>query len=63
MASSSIQAEYRALGQGVSEGMWLKRLLNELKSEAEQPVRVMCDNQATQSIVIEQSTLRWMDIS
>lgn len=44
VVKSSREAEHRALAHGICEGMWLKRLLNELKFEFGQPLRVMCDN-------------------
>lgn len=50
VARSSAEAEYRALVNGICEGMWLKRLLSELKLEDGHPVDLICDNQAAISI-------------
>ena len=35
---------------GICEGMWLKRLLNELKILVEDSMEMFCDNQAALSI-------------
>ncbi|XP_020272465.1 uncharacterized protein LOC109847644 [Asparagus officinalis] len=50
VARSSAEAEYRAMSQGICEGMWLKRLLNELKVENLESITLLCDNQAAISI-------------
>lgn len=50
VARSSAEAEYRALVHGICEGMWLRRLLHELRLENNSPVEVRCDNQTTISI-------------
>ena len=46
VARSSVEAEFRALAHGVCEGIWLKRLLIELRIETEGPIEVLCDNQS-----------------
>ena len=51
VSRSSAEAEYRALADGICEGVWLRRILRELKMEDEGPVRVLCDSQAALSIV------------
>ena len=37
--------EFRSLAQGISEGMWLKRLLDDLRFGITGPIKIMCDNQ------------------
>ncbi|RVW93499.1 Retrovirus-related Pol polyprotein from transposon RE1 [Vitis vinifera] len=41
---SSAKAEYRALAQSICEGIWLKRLLDELKIPTKEPMTVFCNN-------------------
>ena len=50
VARSSAEAELRAMAHGICEGVWLKRLLKELKVMCEGPIKLFCDNQATISI-------------
>ena len=40
----NVEAEFRALAQTICEGMWLKRLLAELKVKIDGIVSVFCDN-------------------
>ncbi|CAN1337340.1 Retrovirus-related Pol polyprotein from transposon TNT 1-94 [Linum perenne] len=51
VARSSAEAEYRALSLGICEGIWLKRVLNELRIVYEGPVQLLSDSQAALSIV------------
>jgi hypothetical protein len=51
VSRSTAEAEYRALSQGVSEMLWVKYLLSELKLLRKGPLRVWCDNQSAISIV------------
>ena len=51
VSRSSAEAEYRALADGICEGVWLRRILKELKMEDKGPIRVLCDSQAALSIV------------
>ncbi|RVW87743.1 Retrovirus-related Pol polyprotein from transposon RE1 [Vitis vinifera] len=66
---SSAEAEYRALAQGICEGTWIKRILSKLGQTSSSPILMMCDNQATISIVKNPcimtgpSTLRLTDTS
>ncbi|RVX14584.1 Retrovirus-related Pol polyprotein from transposon TNT 1-94 [Vitis vinifera] len=46
VARSSAEAEYRALAQGICEGIWIKRVLSELGQTSSSPILMMCDNQA-----------------
>ncbi|RVW33894.1 Retrovirus-related Pol polyprotein from transposon RE1 [Vitis vinifera] len=50
VARSSAEAEYRALAQGIYEGIWIKRVLSELGQTSSSPILMMCDNQAAISI-------------
>ncbi|RVW44801.1 Retrovirus-related Pol polyprotein from transposon RE1 [Vitis vinifera] len=50
VARSSAKAEYRALAQGICEGIWIKRVLSELGQTSSSPILMMCDNQAAISI-------------
>ncbi|XP_075489489.1 secreted RxLR effector protein 161-like [Primulina tabacum] len=50
VARSSAEAELRALASGVCEGIWLRKLLEDLKITMNGPVRLLCDNQASISI-------------
>ncbi|EXB62181.1 hypothetical protein L484_017568 [Morus notabilis] len=50
VARSSAEAEFRALAQGICEGIWLKRLLDELKVGISGPIDMMCDNQSAIAI-------------
>ncbi|RVW57690.1 Retrovirus-related Pol polyprotein from transposon TNT 1-94 [Vitis vinifera] len=50
VARSSAEAEFRAMAQGICEGIWLNRLLEELRVPLKHPMVLYCDNQATISI-------------
>ncbi|RVW83047.1 Retrovirus-related Pol polyprotein from transposon RE1 [Vitis vinifera] len=50
VARSSAEAEYRALAQGICEGIWIKRVLSEMGQTSSSPILMMCDNQAAISI-------------
>ena len=50
VARSSAEAEFRALAQGIYEGMWLKRLLDELEIPITGPIGMMYDNQSAIAI-------------
>jgi hypothetical protein len=41
---STTEAEYRVMTHGVSEGLWLRRLLLELKLFEDKPIMLYCDN-------------------
>ena len=51
VSRSSAESEYRALALGICEGMWLQRLLRELKVEVQDSVKMFSDSQAAISIV------------
>ncbi|KAL5574813.1 hypothetical protein UlMin_016512 [Ulmus minor] len=46
VSRSSAESEYRALALGICEGIWLQRLLRELRVEAKSAVKMFCDSQA-----------------
>ena len=50
VARSSVEAEFRAIALGICEGLWLKRVMEELKISTEFPMKMFCDNQAAISI-------------
>ena len=50
VARSSAEAEFRALAQGICEGIWLRRLLGELQVTYYGPIKMMCDNQSAIAI-------------
>ncbi|CAL5335650.1 unnamed protein product [Camellia sinensis] len=50
VACSSAEAEFRAMALGVCEGIWLNKLLEELRVPSEHPMILYCDNQAAISI-------------
>uniref|UniRef100_A0A803QI12 Uncharacterized protein n=1 Tax=Cannabis sativa TaxID=3483 RepID=A0A803QI12_CANSA len=50
VSRSSAEAEFRALALGVCEGIWLKRLLSELRLFAGESIKMLCDSQAAISI-------------
>ena len=51
VSRSSAEAKYRVVSQGICEGIWLKRLLGELKIPFEKPMKMYYDNQAAINIV------------
>ena len=50
VSRSSAELEYQALALGICEGMWLQRLLRELRVEAKKAVRMFSDSQAAINI-------------
>ncbi|KAK3021698.1 hypothetical protein RJ639_046548 [Escallonia herrerae] len=50
VSRSNAEAEFRAIALSICEGMWLKRLLEELKITCEGSIKVFCDNQASINI-------------
>jgi len=50
VARSSAEAEFRALALGICEGMWLKRLLQELRVKAEGSINMRSDSQSAIAI-------------
>jgi hypothetical protein len=50
VARSTAEAEYRAMTQGVSEELWLCKLLQELRLLEDKPIMLYCDNKAAINI-------------
>ena len=50
VARSSAEAEFRAMAHGICEGIWLKRMLEELRIPTNYTMRMLCDNKAAISI-------------
>ena len=50
VSRSSAESEYRALALGICEGMWIQRLLRELKVETRDSIKMFSDSQAAISI-------------
>lgn len=50
VSRSSAEAEFRAMALSICEGMWLKRLLEDLKVQIETSMKMYCDNQAAINI-------------
>ena len=50
VARSSAEAEFRAVAHGICEMIWIKRLLEELKSSQSTPMKLYCDNKAAIAI-------------
>ena len=47
---SSAEAEFRGVAKGITEVMWLKKLLNELDFPQTKAYKLYCDNKAAISI-------------
>ena len=50
VSRNSAEVEFRAMANGFYEGIWLRRLLLDLKINVEKPIKVPCDNQSAISI-------------
>lgn len=50
VARSSVEAEFRALAHGICEGIWLKRLLEELRVKTDGPINMKSDSQSAIAI-------------
>ena len=50
VARSSVEAEFRAVAQGMCEGLWLQKLLEELHITVELLIKLYCNNKALISI-------------
>ena len=44
VVASSVEVEFRSMAQGICEGMWLRRLLSELKISVDKSMKMFCDN-------------------
>ncbi|CAL2275894.1 unnamed protein product [Prunus armeniaca] len=50
VSRSSAEAEYRRMGQGVCELLWLRRLLRDLGFRPQKPMDLNCENKAAIAI-------------
>ncbi|CAJ2644587.1 unnamed protein product [Trifolium pratense] len=50
VARSSAKAEFRAMAQGICEGLWIHKVLEELKMKIELPLKLYSDSKAAISI-------------
>jgi len=50
VARSSVEAEFRAMAQGVCELLWMRIILNDLQVACEEPMILYCDNKSVISI-------------
>ena len=50
VARSSAETEFKAVALGICEVLWIKRLLEELKTSNPLPMKLYCDNKAAISI-------------
>jgi hypothetical protein len=50
VSRSSVEAQFRAMAQGICEGLRILRVLKELKMIVELPLKLYCDSKATISI-------------
>lgn len=50
VARSSVEAEFRAMSQGICEGLWILRVLDKLKMKIEFPLKLYSDSKAAISI-------------
>ena len=50
IARSSIEAEFRAIAQGVCEWLWIKKLVEELRIAMKPSIKLYCDNKAAINI-------------
>ena len=50
VARSSAEYEFRVVEHGIYEVLWIKKLLEELKTTSPLPMKVFCDNKAAIAI-------------
>lgn len=50
VSRSNAEAEFRAIAHGICEGIWLRRLLEELGVSNKKTMKMFCDNQSAISI-------------
>ena len=50
VAHNSAKAKFCALAHGICEGIWIKRVLDELRIKVECSIQMMCDNQVAITI-------------
>ena len=52
VSKSSAESELRALSQGLMEGLWLKRVSDEVHVTSTSPLRLYCDNKSALSMAL-----------
>ena len=50
VSKSSARVEFHAMAHGICEGVWIKRLLEELGVMTKGSIKLFCDNQSAISI-------------
>ena len=50
VARSSAEAEFRSMAQGICEGLWVKKVLENLRMTVQLLIMLYCDNKAAISI-------------
>ena len=50
VARSSAEAEFRSMAQGICEGLWVKKVLEDLRMTVQLPIMLYCDNKVAISI-------------
>ena len=50
VALSSTEAEFRGIAKGITEVLWIRKLLEELKCQQQEACNLYCDNKAAISI-------------
>ena len=50
VSRSSAETKFKAMAQGICDGIWLRRLLTKLKTPMDKTMKLFCDNQAAISI-------------
>ena len=50
VARSSVEAEFKVVAHGVCEIMWIRILLEELKTTGSSPMKLYCDNKVAISV-------------
>jgi hypothetical protein len=62
VARSTAEAEYRAMAHGVSEGLWLRRLLLKLGLFEDKPIMLYCDNKAAINNPVQHDRTKHVEI-
>lgn len=62
VSRSSAEAKFRALALRICEGIWLKRMLCELKFSVSEPMKAFCDNQSTSIVTLYHDRSKHVEI-
>ncbi|XP_054789357.1 secreted RxLR effector protein 161-like [Prosopis cineraria] len=52
LSRSSAQSEFRALAQGITEELWIRRVMEEIQVRVDPPIKLYCDNKAAISMAL-----------